>query len=155
MPDLAHSLPSNDIGFLRIVASLWGVDLTSSNASDAAVEMAEALCDASLVEEVVSTLPKEGRAALEALLHAGGKMPWVNFTRRFGDIRDIGAGRRDREHPHLHPVSAAEILWYRALMAKSFFDSEKGPQEFAYIPDDLVMALDFAGVTGERRLRRT
>jgi len=149
MPDLAHSLPSNDIGFLRIVASLWGVDLTSSNASDAALEMAEALCDAGLVEEVVSTLPKEGRAALEALLQAGGKMPWVNFTRRFGDIRDIGAGRRDREQPHLHPVSAAEILWYRALLAKSFFDTEKGPQEFAYIPDDLVMALDFAGVTGE------
>jgi hypothetical protein len=149
MPDLAHSLPSNDIGFLRIVASLWGVDLTSSKASDAAAELAEALCDASLVEEVVSTLPKEGRAALQALLHAGGKMPWVNFTRRFGDIRDIGAGRRDREQPHLHPVSAAEILWYRALLAISFFDTEKGPQEFAYIPDDLVMALDFAGVTGE------
>jgi hypothetical protein len=149
MPDLAHSLPSNDIGFLRIIASLWGVDLTSSNASDAAAELAEALCDASLVEEIASTLPKDGRTALEALLQAGGKMPWVNFTRRFGDVRDIGAGRRDREQPHLHPVSAAEILWYRALMAKSFFDAEKGPQEFAYIPDELVMALDFAGMTGE------
>lgn len=146
MPDLAHSLPSNDIGLLRIVASLWGVDLTSSNALEAAAELAEALCDASLVEEVVSTLPKDGRAALEALLHAGGKMPWVNFTRRFGDVRDMGAGRRDREQPHLHPVSAAEILWYRALMAKSFFDTEKGPQEFAFIPDELVMALDFAGI---------
>jgi len=149
MPDLAHSLPSNDIGFLRIVASLWGVDLTSSNASEAAAELAEALCDAGLVEEVVSTLPKDGRAALEALLHSGGKMPWGNFTRRFGEIRDMGAGRRDREQPHLHPASATEILWYRALMAKSFFDSEKGPQEFAYIPDDLVLALDFAGLTGD------
>jgi hypothetical protein len=149
MPDLAHSLPSNDIGFLRIVASLWGVDLTSSSASEAATELAEALCDASLVEEVVSTLPKEGRAALEALLQADGKIPWGNFTRRFGDIRDMGAGRRDREQPHLHPVSAAEVLWYRALLAKSFFDSEKGPQEFAYIPGDLVLALDFAGVTVE------
>jgi hypothetical protein len=149
MPDLAHSLPSNDIGFLRIVASLWGVDLTSSNASEAAAELAEALCDAGLVEEVVSTLPKEGRAALEALLQAGGKMSWGNFTRRFGDIREMGAGRRDREQPHLRPVSAAEILWYRALTAKSFFDTEKGPQEFAYVPDDLLMALEFAGVSGE------
>lgn len=146
MPDLAHSLPSNDIGFLRIVASLWGVDLTSSNASEAAAELAEALCDAGLVEEVVSTLPKDGRAALEALHLAGGKMPWGNFKRRFGDIRDIGAGRRDREQPHLHPASAAEILWYRALMAKSFFDVEQGPQEFAYIPDELAMALDYAGI---------
>jgi hypothetical protein len=149
MPDLAHSLPSNDIGFLRIVASLWGVDLTSSSASEAAAELAEALCDAGLVEEVVSTLPKDGRAALEALLHAGGKMSWGNFTRRFGDIREMGAGRRDREQPHLRPVSAAEILWYRALTAKSFFDTEKGPQEFAYIPDDLLMALDFVGIIEE------
>jgi hypothetical protein len=34
------------------------------------------------------------------------------------------------------------------LLAKTFFDTEKGPQEFAYIPDDLLMALDFAGVPG-------
>jgi hypothetical protein len=72
-------------------------------------------------------------------------MPWVNFARRFGEVREIGAGRRDREQPHLHPSSSAEILWYRALLARSFFDTEKGPQEFAYIPDDLRMALEFAG----------
>jgi hypothetical protein len=146
MPDLLHSLPSNDIGFLRITASLWGVELASVDPAEASAELAEALCDASLVEEVVSTLPKEGRAALDALLHADGKIPWVNFTRRFGDVREMGPGRRDRERPHLHPVSAAEILWYRTLMARSFFDTEKGPQEFAYIPDELLMALEITGV---------
>jgi hypothetical protein len=148
MPDLAHSLPTKDLGFLRIVASLWGVELTSSDPALASAELAEALCDARLIEEIVSTLPADGRAALEALITVGGRMPWVNFARRFGDVREVGASRRDREQPHLHPASAAEILWYRALLAKTFFDTEKGPQEFAYIPDDLLMALDFAGTTG-------
>ncbi len=75
-------------------------------------------------------------------------MPLGTFTRRFGDVREVGPGKRDREQPHLHPNSATEILWYRALLAKAFFDTDKGPQEFAYIPDDLFMALDFAGFVG-------
>lgn len=149
MPDLVQSLPDKDLGFLRIVASLWGVELTSADPALASAELAEALCDAGLVEEVISTLPADGRAALDALIGAGSRMPWVTFARRFGEVREMGAGRRDREQPQLHPASAAEMLWYRALLAKSFFDTEKGPQEFAYIPDDLLMALEFAGVVGE------
>jgi hypothetical protein len=148
MPDLAHSLPSKDLGFLRIVAGLWGLELASSEAPSALDELAEALCDAELAEEIVSTLPQEGRAALDALIERNGRMPWVAFTRRFGEVREMGPGKRDREQPHLNPASATEILWYRALVTKAFFDAEKGPQEFAYIPDDLFMALDFAGLVG-------
>ena len=146
MPNLAQTLPSNDIGFLRIVASLWGLELASSDPGEAAVELAESLCDVELLEEVVSTLPAEGRAALEALALENGRMPWVAFARRFGDLREMGAGKRDREQPHLQPNSASEILWYRALLAKAFFNAEKGPQEFAFIPDDLFMAMNFAGL---------
>jgi hypothetical protein len=146
MPSLAQTLPSNDIGFLRIVASLWGIELTSSDASEAAVELSESLCDAELLDEVVSTLPQDGRSALEALAAENGRMPWVAFARRFGDVREMGAGKRDRERPHLNPNSAAEVLWYRALIAKAFFDGDKGLQEFAFIPDDFMMALDFSDI---------
>lgn len=146
MPILAQTLPTNDIGFLRIVASLWGIELTSSDPAEAAVELAESLCDAELLEEVVSTLPKDGRSALDALTAEDGRMPWVVFARRFGDLREMGPGKRDREQPHLQPGSATEVLWYRALVAKAFFNTEKGPQEFAFVPDDLFMALDFAGL---------
>jgi hypothetical protein len=146
MPSLAQTLPSNDLGFLRIVASLWGIELISSDAAEAAVELSESLCDAELLDEVVSTLPQDGRAALEALAAENGRLPWVVFARRFGDVREMGAGKRDREKPHLHPTSAAEVLWYRALVAKAFFDGDKGPQEFAFVPEDLLMALDFSGI---------
>ena len=146
MPSLSQTLPSNDIGFLRIVASLWGLELTSSDPAEAAVELAEALCDAELLEEVVSTLPAGGRAALEALALEDGRMPWVAFARRFGELREMGPGKRDREQPHARPSSATEILWYRALLSKAFFNTDKGPQEFAFIPDDLFMAMNFAGL---------
>jgi len=149
MPTLAQTLPPSDLGFLRIVASLWGLELSSADPSEAAVELSELLCDAELLDEVVSTLPREGRAALNALASADGRMPWVAFARRFGDVREMGPGKRDREQPHLQPISAAEVLWYRALLAKAFFNGEKGLQEFAFIPDDLFIALDLGGMLGE------
>ena len=161
MPTLVQTLPSNDIGYLRIVASLWGLELTSSDAAEAAIELAESLCDAELLEEVVATLPGDGTSALNALAAENGRMPWVAFARRFGDIREMGAGKRDREQPHLTPSSAAEVLWYRALLAKAFFNPDKvqlekfpdrGPQEYAFIPDDLFTAMDFAGIFSEHVL---
>lgn len=149
MPSLAQTLPANDIVFLRIIASFWGLELASTDPAEAAVELAEALCDAELLEEVVSTLPGEGREALEALEAENGRMPWVAFARRFGELREMGPGKRDREHPHQKPSSASEILWYRGLLARAFLNGENGPQEFAFIPDDLFMALDFAGLIPE------
>ena len=47
----------------------------------------------------------------------------------------------DREKLYLNPTSTTEILYYRALLARAFFDTQKGPQEFAYIPDDLLSLL--------------
>jgi len=54
----------------------------------------------------------------------------------------MGAGKRDRERPHLKPSSTAEILFYRGLLARAFFETDKGSQEFAYIPDDLLLLIE-------------
>ncbi len=145
MPTLSQTIPNNDLGFVRIVASLWGLELESNEPAEAALELAETICDAELLEEIVSTLPDDGQAALGALVDEGGRIPWGQFTRRFGEIREMGPARRDREQPHQRPASAAEMLWYRALLARAFFDTPKGPQEFAFIPDDLSQALGFIG----------
>ena len=138
MPDLVQSLQSRDLGHLRIVASLWGVELLSTDANEALTELAAALLDPALVREIVDALSAEALSALDVLAEEGGRIPWATFVRRFGEIREIGPGRRDREQPHLQPVSAAETLFYRALLARAFFDTSNGPQEFAYIPEDLL-----------------
>ena len=92
-----------------------------------------------LVGEMVDSLNAQARSALEGLAQAGGKMPWAAFARQFGEIREAGPGRRDREQVYLNPVSAAETLFYRAFLARAFFDTPDGAQEFAYIPEDLAI----------------
>ena len=138
MPDLFASFHFHDIGHLRIVAELWGLELESHERDAAAEELAASMLDLELARETLDVLPADARRALDALLAARGRIPWAEFSRRFGAIREMGAGKRDREQPHRKPISAAETLFYRGILAKAFFDAEKGAQEFAYIPDDLL-----------------
>ena len=141
MPDLISSLLKQDIGHLRIVAGLWGIELDSTDDDSAHDELSASLLDPQLAAELIDSLTPQAREALTALTNAEGRIPWATFTRQFGDIREMGAGKRDRERPHLRPASTAEFLFYRALIARAFFDTDKGPQEFAYIPDDLFSIL--------------
>jgi len=137
MPDLLQSLLKQDLGHLRIIARQWGVELESNETEPAREELIAALLDFELASEILETLPANTRAALDALIAKNGRIPWAEFTRQFGEIREMGAGRRDRERPHLRPASTAEALFYRGFLARAFFDTAGGPQEFAYIPDDL------------------
>jgi len=145
MPDLLTSLQKHDLGHIRTVAGLWGVEL-SSNATDTALkELCASLLDPDLLTEIIESLPPEAQTALEALSAKNGRIPWAEFTRRFGDIREMGAGRRDREKPHQNPASTAETLFYRALLARAFFNTASGAQEFAYIPNDLFKIINHEG----------
>ena len=141
MPDLFHSLLKQDIGYLRIIAELWGLEVDTKNADAVREKLTVSLLDPNLLAELIDSLSPAADSAITALVNAGGRIPWPTFTRRYGEIREAGAGKRDRTKPHLNPTSAAEILYYRGLLARSFFDTEKGPQEFAYIPDDLLSLL--------------
>ena len=141
MPDLFQSLLKQDIGYLRIIAELWGLEIDTKNADAVREKLIVSLLDPNLLAELIDSLPPEADSAITALVNVGGRIPWPTFTRKFGEIREAGAGKRDRTKPHLNPTSAAEILYYRGLLARSFFDTEKGPQEFAYIPEDLLSLL--------------
>jgi len=138
MPDLFHSLLKQDIGHLRIIAELWGLELDSIDADAAREELSASLLEPDLFAELIDSLAPEADSAITALVNAGGRIPWPTFTRKYGDIRDAGAGKRDREKLYLNPESTTEILYYRGLLARAFFDTKKGPQEFAYIPDDFL-----------------
>lgn len=150
MPNLVQSLQARDLGHLRIVAGLWGVGLTSAETEAALKELAGALLDPELVQEILSSLSAEARAALQSLLDAGGKIAWSVFTRQFGELHAAGPGRRDREQVYLDPASIAETLFYRGFLARAFFDTPAGPQEFAYIPDDLAQIITPANAPNDR-----
>jgi len=144
MPNLIESLQGRDLGHLRIIAELWGIRLEEQETQKAVRSLATSLSDAERVAQMTSNLPPEAKSALEELLRHAGRVPWAQFTRTYGEVRELGIAKRDRERPHEHPVSAMEILWYRALVARAFFDTPKGPQELAYVPDDMLALLSKA-----------
>jgi len=146
MPDLYHTLLKYDIGHLRILAGLWGLELESSDVDTAAEELCASLLDPEPVRETMDILSADTSAALKSLVASSGKVEWVSFARKFGEIREMGEAKRDRDRPHLKPISPAESLFYYGFLAKAFFDSEKGAQEFAYIPEDLLELLKLEGV---------
>lgn len=154
MPGFSQSLLGRDLGHLRIVAELWRVDLNAPDARTALQRLEAAILVPELVEEVTASLPADARQALQDLTQNKGRLPWALFTRRYGAVREVGASRRDREEPHLQPISPAEVLWYRAFISRSFFDTPTGPEEFAYIPDDLLALLPFAEETSPQPMGR-
>jgi hypothetical protein len=154
MPDLVHALQGNDLGFLRIIANSWGIDLNAPDAYTALPILVSSICNQTLVNEIVEALPGESRRALLALLDNEGRMSWALFTRRYGEVRAMGAARRDRERPDLKPVSPAELLWYRALIGKAFLNPTNEPQEYAFIPDELLDFLQPLNAEGRLALGR-
>jgi len=119
------------------VARFWGVDLLTGSFSEALNALAVALSNQELASEVLQSLPEDVRAIWQKVLQAG-KLPVSQFTRQAGEIRVLGEAKRKREKPDLHPVSPAEVLWYRALIGKGFFSTGQEPQEYVYVPDELI-----------------
>ncbi len=138
MPELIHTLQGHDLGFLKMVAGLWGIELDAPDAPSALPILLATLRQRALVNEVIDSLPESARQALQDLIDHDGRLPWALFERRYGQVRQMGAGRRDRIRPDLEPASTAEVLWYRGLIGQAFLNLSPEAQEYAYIPEDLL-----------------
>ncbi len=155
MPDLAQNLEGYDLGYLQIVAELWGIEFNAAEFHQGLDNLVPLLLNPHLVAEVVDSLPAEVKQAIEDILSNGGRMTWSLFTRRYGEVREMGPGRRDRALPYRDPLSPAEILWYRAILGRAFFDTPKGPEEFAFIPSDLIQLIPADKVASVQILGRS
>jgi len=145
------SLQGNDLGHLRILAEHWGVDFSAPDARVGLQRLVPLLLDKKLVADIYEELTEDVRSALADLQVNGGRMPWARFTQRCGEVRQFGAGKRDRERPDRKPISPAETLWYLGFVARALFDTPDGAIEFAYIPEDLLPLLPLTergGVSG-------
>ena len=139
MPDLIQSLQGRDLGHLRIIAELWGLDFNTPDTRIGLSRLTALLINKELLWEILQALPEGAGRALQDLRQNEGRIPWGLFTRRYGAVREMGAAKRDRERPYLNQLArVSEALWYRGLVARAFFDTPNGPEEFAYIPEDLL-----------------
>lgn len=143
MPDLEHTLQGHDLGFLKILAGAWGIELNARDTVTALPVITSGILEHAEFAEVIEALPQDARNVLQALLQNEGRMPWAGFVRKFGDVRRMGMARRDRERPDLKPSTAAEVLWYRGLLGRAFLNLPPAsePVEYAYIPEDLLPLL--------------
>jgi len=137
MTDLWHSLLKSEFSYLRIVAEKWGFPFTAPDIREGIDQVADAMLGGNILAGVAEILDPKEQEALIWLDNQGGRSSWDHFARKFGPLREMGAGRLERERPDQAPISPLESLWYRALIARGFFETPTGPQEFAYIPDDL------------------
>lgn len=148
MPDLRESLQGSDLGRLRIIAELWDLDLNAPDARVGVQRLAQLMLDEAALQTLVSELAAPAQAALADLLQNDGRLPWALFSRRHGGIREMGPGRRDRERPYAHAPTPTEMLWYRGLIGRAFFDAGATPEEYAYIPEEMIPLLpELAGNT--------
>jgi hypothetical protein len=154
MPGLAQSLEGQDLSHLQMVAELWNLEIRPRNASEAIQQASELIIERAAQPELVAALPAAAQDALRALVAAGGRLPWAQFTRQYGELRQMGPARRDKEQPQRNPQSVTEMLWYRALVARAFFDAEDGPLEFAYLPDELLAVLPIESKREEKPFGR-
>ncbi len=136
MQTLSQTLQDYDRGQLKIIAHLWELELPN----DPHAATVEGLSSAMLsrTPEILETLPGGAKRALELLLERGGRVSIEALIRQFGPLREMGPAKRDRLEPWNEPASPLEMLWYRGLMARAFADSEGGPQEYGFVPDDLL-----------------
>lgn len=144
MPDLAESLQGRDLGHLRIIAEMWGIELREEDQQEALRHLSSVLSDPIQVHKMVDSLPAEVKIALDDLVNHTGRLPWAQFKRNYGELREMGVAKRDRDQPYKQPISSVEALWYRGVVAVAFFDTSSGPQEFAYIPDELLKCIPIA-----------
>ena len=138
MPDFHHLLADTDLDFLDRVSRFWGIDLPLSSFSIALEQLENKLKEPGQAAELIGSLPEDALPAWKALLDQGGRLPSAQFFRQYGEIRVMGEAKRKREQPDLHPASPTEMLWYRALIGKGIFGTGKEPQEYVYIPDELL-----------------
>ncbi len=139
MPTLEQSLQGRDLGHLRIIANLWKIDFHAPDTKTGLTRIVPLLLNSETLIDTINSLPESAKQALDDLLSNGGKLSWTIFTRRYGAIREMGSARRDRELPYQDSnARMSESLYYRGLVARAFFDTQEGPQEFAYVPDEFL-----------------
>ncbi len=138
MPDFLQLFPPQDPDLLRIVAGFWHLDLQGENPHAWAEQISAAMRDPEARAEVLDALPPQALAAFQDLVSRMGSRPWPEFAREYGEIREMGAGKRDRELPHQNPASTSELLHYRGLIGRIFLPEGGVLREFVCVPSELL-----------------
>jgi hypothetical protein len=139
--NLQRALLDYDAVLLTAIAGRRGIELETTRPQEMVEALAPALLAPESVQEVTAWLTPRQRAALDALVVAGGRLPAARYAREHGTVRRMGPGRLDREKPWRDPQNPAEALYYAGLVFFGFDELDDEIAEFAFIPDSLLPLL--------------
>ncbi len=137
MGTLEQALLDHELIVLRVIGEWWELDLTGADKPKSAKALVKALTDLSMPDEVSYLSPEEA-AAINRLVLNKGRLPVATFSREFGEVRQMGPAKLEREEPWYEPVSVAESLWYRGFLYRKFQETPEGLIEFYYLPDEFL-----------------
>lgn len=139
MRTLTTALTDHELVTLRVIGEWWDLDLTGADKARSVKEVAAALERLDMEMELTYLAPEEAEA-VRALVAAGGRIPVGTFSRTYGDVREMGPGRLEREEPWLDPASPAESLWYRGFLYRAFDQDGEADTlvEYFYLPRELL-----------------
>ena len=140
MPTLAEMFQDYDTDQVDIVAEQWGIE-EEARGKNRPKLISKGLNDKTLFFEIVEALPVRARHAINALAAASGKITRGVFEREYGEVREMGAARREKERPDINPHSVSENLFYKGIIAHAFFEDDSGAAEFVYLPDEFLVFL--------------
>lgn len=138
MPSFSQSLFREDYDRIKIIYSLWGEEGSFRDVPSGIQLLENKISSPAYFEGLFQDLDLEAQLALQDLAGHDGRITWTTFLLRYGEFREMGVSRRDREKPFENPISTTEYLYYRGLIARGHFPTSRGILEHAYLPDDLV-----------------
>ncbi|HEY59385.1 MAG TPA: hypothetical protein G4N92_01685 [Anaerolineae bacterium] len=153
MPKLIDLLRNHEPDIREGIAEAWGFSLSDPDNEQELAELSKKILHKDQFQEVFESLPDPSKKILINLVQIR-HMPWIQFSRKFGQVRIMGSGQRERVRPDLHPKSPVEVLWYYGLLGRAFFDLPPEPQEFAFVPDDVQALVAPSNVMQEKALGR-
>ena len=137
MPTLLETIGDYEEDLLLLIAGQWGIESADIATKKLAHHIAEAINSVG-IHDFLDSLLDNDLSPLRELAANQGRIPWPQFERKYGELREMGAARRQRERPDIQPASQTESLFYKGLIGKAFFDARGGPIEYAYMPEEIL-----------------
>jgi len=141
MPTILETFQDYETDLLEMVTEQWGIQDDINPKINKRNQLAKLLNDKTLFKEIYQSLPSKAKIALNYIQNDDGKTPAAQFMRLFGEIREMGAGARGKKRPDRNPVTISENLFYKGLIALSFFNKNNEAEEYLYIPQEFMLLL--------------
>lgn len=142
MPTTTQMLAEYPDQLLEVIAELRNAVIDAGGARQQYLERlaAELASPASVqfaYQDLVDDYPDVARA-IDLLLKEGGDVREATFSRDFGSIRQMGPAKLERETPYLHPTGVAELLYYYAIVGRTFRGAGQSAHTIIYLPSDIL-----------------